>query len=182
MVHRTNKLSPFEVVYSFNPITPLDLIPFPSSFDFVHKEEVSKSKFVKNLHEKVRNQIQTQNDKYAKYNKKGKKARIFNEGDIVWLHLRKEKERFPYLQKSKLNPWGDGPFQIHKKINDNTYKLDLPSKYDVHSTFNVTDLIPFIGIVDDDDDDEHQDLRPNPFQRGGDDEIGPSPFQGPIPN
>ena len=53
VVHSTTKLSPFEVVYGFNPFTPLDLIPLPTSFDFVHKEGVSKSKFIKELHEKV---------------------------------------------------------------------------------------------------------------------------------
>jgi len=59
VVHCTTTLSPFDVVYGFNPITPLDLLPLPTSFDFVHKEGVSKSKFIKDLHEKVRNQIQT---------------------------------------------------------------------------------------------------------------------------
>jgi len=58
VVHSTTKISPFEVIYGFNLITPLDLIPLPTSFDFIHKEGVSKSKFIKDLHEKVRNQIQ----------------------------------------------------------------------------------------------------------------------------
>jgi len=53
VVYRTIKLSPFKVVYGFNPITHLDLIPLPTSFDFVHKEGVSKTKFIKDLHEKV---------------------------------------------------------------------------------------------------------------------------------
>jgi len=43
VVHSTTKLLPFEVVYGFNPLTPLDLLPLPSSFDFVLKEGVSKS-------------------------------------------------------------------------------------------------------------------------------------------
>jgi len=50
------------------------------------------------------------------------------------------------LHKSKLNPRGDGPFQILKKIKDNVYQLDLHSEYGVHSTFNVFDLIPFCRI------------------------------------
>jgi len=70
------------------------------------------------------------------------------------------KERFLHLRKSKLSPCGDSPFQILKKTNDNAYQLYLPSKYGVHSTFNISDLIPFVGPVDDD---EHQDLKENPF-------------------
>jgi len=89
----------------------------------------------------MRNQIQAQTEKVAKYNNKGKRARSFNEGDLVWLHLRKE--RFPHLRKSKLSPRGDGPFQIIKKINDNAYQLDLPVGYGVHSTFNISNLLPF---------------------------------------
>ena len=49
---------------------------------------------------------------------------IFEPGDWVSLHLRKD--RFPTQRKSKILPRGDGPFQIIKRINDNTYELDLP--------------------------------------------------------
>jgi len=146
VVHRTTKISPFEIVYGFNPITHLDLIPLPTSFDFVHKERVSKSQFIKDL--QVRNQSQSQTEKYVKYDNKGNKARVFNKGDLVWIHLRKE--RFLHLRKSKLNPHGDGPFQILRKINDNAYQLDLPPEYGVHATFNFTDLVPLLGISDDD--------------------------------
>ena len=30
-VHSTTSYSPFEVVYGFNPLTPLDILPFPSN-------------------------------------------------------------------------------------------------------------------------------------------------------
>ena len=70
------------------------------------------------------------------------------------------KERFLVKRCSKLLPRGDGPFQVLERINDNTYKLDLPSKYDVSATFNVTDLSPF---------DVGEDLRANPFQEEGND-------------
>ena len=29
VVHSTTQLSPFEIVYGFNPLTPLDLLPLP---------------------------------------------------------------------------------------------------------------------------------------------------------
>ena len=51
-------------------------------------------------------------------------------------------------------PRGDGPFQVLARINEISYKLDLPGEYNVNVTFNVTDLSPF---------DVGDDLRTNPF-------------------
>jgi hypothetical protein len=48
-------------------------------------------------------------------------------------------------------------------VNDNTCKVDLPSKYNVLTTFNVKDLSPYLKDVDD------SDLRTNHFQPEGDD-------------
>ena len=53
------------------------------------------------------------------------------------------KERFPTHRRSKLHPRGDDPFQFLERINDNAYKLDLPSKYNISATFNISDLSPF---------------------------------------
>ncbi|RDX64024.1 hypothetical protein CR513_57467, partial [Mucuna pruriens] len=39
------------------------------------------------------------------------------------------KERFPTRRKCKLQPRGDGTFQVLERINDNTYKLDLSTTY-----------------------------------------------------
>nr|KYP32539.1 hypothetical protein KK1_046763 [Cajanus cajan] len=93
VVHKTTKISPFEIVYGFNPLTPLDLIPLPDSSYYFHKEGVSRADFVKKLHEKVKTHIQQQNERYALEKGKGNRDFIFEEGDWVWLHLRKE--RFP---------------------------------------------------------------------------------------
>jgi len=83
-VHRTTKQSPFEVVYGFNPLTPLDLIPLPLDTSFIHKEGESRSEFVKKLHERVKNQTKV----YSNKGYRGRKELILNEGDWVMLHLR----------------------------------------------------------------------------------------------
>jgi len=49
VVHKTTNISPFEVVYGFNPHTPLDLLPPPNPHEFVHKEGVTKAEFVKKI-------------------------------------------------------------------------------------------------------------------------------------
>jgi len=38
---------------------------------------------------------------------------------------------------------------VLKRVNDNAYRLELLEGYDVHVTFNVADLIPFVGGIDD---------------------------------
>jgi len=44
----------------------MDLIPLPISFDFIHKEGMAKSDFVKKMHEKIKSQIRQQTERYAK--------------------------------------------------------------------------------------------------------------------
>ena len=84
---------------------------------------------------------------------------IFQPGpDWVWVHMRKE--RFPEQRKSKLQPRGDGPFQVLERINDNAYKLDLQGEHNVSATFNVSDLTLFYACTD---------SRSNLFQEGGND-------------
>ena len=84
---------------------------------------------------------------------------IFNIGDLVWLHLRKE--RFPNERKSKLLPRVDGPFKVLARYNNNAYKIDLPrDKYNMSDIFNVSDLFPYHG-------DEDYDPRSDLSQGGG---------------
>ena len=55
-------------------------------------------------------------------------------------------------------PKGDGPFKVLECINENAYKLDVPSEYGVSATFNVSDFSLFLA-------DDEFDLRTNPFQK-----------------
>ncbi|XP_012836525.1 PREDICTED: uncharacterized protein LOC105957140, partial [Erythranthe guttata] len=121
-----------------------------------------KAELVKKIHEEAREHIVRRNDQVANRANKGRKHLTFQQGDWVWVHFRKE--RFPNQRSSKLKPRGDGPFQVLEKINDNAYKIDLPSEYQVSSTFNVSDLSPF---------DVGSDSRTNHFQEGEDDTIHP---------
>ncbi|KAH9769333.1 Endonuclease [Citrus sinensis] len=158
-VHSATKYSPFEIIYGFNPLTLLDLTPLPIS-EHVNLDGKKNAKIVKQIHERAKFNIERRTEQYAKQTNKGRHKLVFEPGDSVWLHMRKE--RFPERRKSKLLPRGDGPFQVLEWINDNAYKLDLPGEYNVSATFNVSDLSPF--DVDDD-------LRTNPFQEEGNDEI-----------
>ncbi|RDX97809.1 hypothetical protein CR513_19383, partial [Mucuna pruriens] len=90
------------------------------------KNANEKAEFVKELHVKVRANIEKRNEQYARQANKGR-VMTFELGDCVWVHRRKE--RFPTQRKYKLQPRGDGTFQVLERINDNAYKLDLPTIY-----------------------------------------------------
>ncbi|WVZ52045.1 hypothetical protein U9M48_003140 [Paspalum notatum var. saurae] len=117
--------------------------------------------------------IENMNEKYKLAGSKGRKQVLFEPGDLVWLHLRKE--RFSDLSKSKLMPRAAGPFKVLEKINDNAYKLELPADFGVSPTFNIADLKPYLGKEDE------LASRTTSLQEGEDDEdITPMVMQGPI--
>ncbi|KAK7338257.1 hypothetical protein VNO77_18861 [Canavalia gladiata] len=161
VVHTSTSFSPFEIVYGF-----LDVLPFYTN-DSLNVDGKKKAEFVQKLHAKVRANIEKKNEHYAGHANKGRTNVVFDPGDWVCVHLRKE--RFPNQRSSKLHPRGDGPFQVIERINDNVYKIDLPSSYgNVSATFNISDL----SLIDADD---HQDSRTNPLGEGGNDvNVGPT--------
>ncbi|KAH9698004.1 hypothetical protein KPL71_023835 [Citrus sinensis] len=128
-------------------------------FEYIKELYVNDPDFanVFNACEKVAFEKRT--EQYATQANKGRKQVVFQPGDWVWVHMRKE--RFLAQRRSKLLPRGDGPFQVVARINDNAYKLDLPGEYNVSVPFNVSDLSPF---------DVGQDSRMNPFEERGNDE------------
>ena len=60
VVHSSKHYSPFEIVYGFNPLTPLDLSPLPLE-EHVNFDSAKKVEFVRNFHEKVRQNIDKRN-------------------------------------------------------------------------------------------------------------------------
>ncbi|GJS54906.1 RNA-directed DNA polymerase [Tanacetum coccineum] len=160
-INRTTSKRPFEVVYGQNLITPLDLVPLLEVGQF-SKEEADQSEQIKELHRSVQEQIIRHNKQYKEHADKRCKHVLYQEGDLVWIHL--HKDRFPAGHFRKLKPRGDSPFRVLKKINDNAYKIELPGHYNVYATFNVADLSPYKG-----DSDDEPDSRSSLFQEGEDD-------------
>jgi hypothetical protein len=114
------------------------------------------------MHETTKQNIEKMNEKYRITGSKGKQEIKLQPGDLVWLHLRKDK--FPELRKSKLMLRDDGPFKIIEKINDNAYKLELPPKFGVSPSFNISDLKSYLGEEDE------LESRTTPIHEGEDDE------------
>jgi hypothetical protein len=98
------------------------------------------------MHETTKLNIEKMNEKYRIAASKGSKEVKLEPGDLVCLHLRKE--RFLELRKSKLMSRAAGPFKILAKINDNAYKLELPTQFGISPSFNISDLRPYLGEGD----------------------------------
>ena len=81
-MHSTTNYSPFEIVYGFNPLTPLDLSLLPMN-EQVKLDGVWKVDFVRNLHEKVRQNIERRNQQVADQMSKGSKQLVFTPEDWV---------------------------------------------------------------------------------------------------
>jgi hypothetical protein len=163
--HSTTKKCPFEIVYGLLPRAPIDLLPLPT-LERVNFDAKYRAELMLKLHETTKENIERMNIKYKLAGSKGKKHVAFEPGDLVWLHLRKD--RFPNLRKSKLLPRADGPFKVLQKINDNAYKLELPADFGVSPTFNIADLKPYLGEEDE------LESRTTQMQEGEDDEDIPS--------
>ena len=139
--HSTIGKSPFEVVYGFNPLSPLDILTLPLQ-ERINLDASARATHLKKVHEDTRNTIEHQVQCLATKLNVNKHPMIFNIGDLVWLHLRKD--RFPQERKSKLRPRVDGPFKVLARYNDNAYKIDIPrDKYSVSDIFNIKDLSPY---------------------------------------
>jgi hypothetical protein len=67
------------------------------------------AKLILKLHETTKKNIECMNAKYKVAGSKGKKNVMFEPGDLVWLHLRKD--RFLDLRKSKVLPRAGGPLK-----------------------------------------------------------------------
>ena len=164
-LHSTTKMCPFEIVYGFIPRAPIDLLPLPSTVQN-NLDATQRAELILKLHETTKENIARMNAKYKSYGDRGRKHIVFDVGDLVWLHLRKD--RFPDLRKSKLMPRAAGPFKVLERINDNAYKLELPADYGVSPTFNIADLKPYFGEEDE------VVSRTTSIQEGEDDEDIPT--------
>ena len=82
----------------------MDLLPLPLKISKSLDGE-KKADYVKKLHAKVHLSIEKRNEQRTRQVNKGRKQILFEPGDWVWVHMRKE--RFPEYRKNKLHPRGD---------------------------------------------------------------------------
>jgi hypothetical protein len=67
-----------------------------------------------------------------------------------------------------------GPFKVLEKINDNAYRLELPTDFEVSPAFNISNLRPYLSEEDE------MPSRTTPIQEGEDDEDIPTHDDSPV--
>ncbi|KAJ0969312.1 hypothetical protein J5N97_022189 [Dioscorea zingiberensis] len=99
------------------------------------------------IHEQVKLAIQESNTKYKMNADKRRRQVLFDEGDLVWVVL--TRDRFPVGEYNKLKEGKIRPCEVLQKINDNAYRLCLPSHLKTSDIFNVKHLSPcFVESTD----------------------------------
>ncbi|KAL5769730.1 hypothetical protein ACOSP7_013884 [Xanthoceras sorbifolium] len=140
--------SPFQVVYSIIPRSPIDLVPLSSKTrvhgkaeDFVHS--------LQEVHKQVQENLPHSAERYKLAADKKRRHLEFDVGNFVWAIL--TKDRFAVGEYHKLAARKIGPLEILEKINPNAYRLKLPTHIRTHDVFNIKHLIPFRGDSSDDE-------------------------------
>jgi len=71
-IHSTTQCSPFEVVYGFNPLTPLDLSPLSPNM-FANDAASSRAEYIKKIHKDIKERIENKNKKTSHAQEQRKK-------------------------------------------------------------------------------------------------------------
>ena len=104
--------------------------------------------------------IHESNAKYKEQADRHRRRLVFEVGDLVWAVL--TRDRFPAGDYNKLKERKIGPCEVLQKINDNAYRLRLPSHLRTSDVFNVKHLSPYVEEFDD----EAMNSRASSFQPG----------------
>ena len=78
--HSTTKVSPFQVVYGFNPCAPIDILPLPTS-ERIHSDAKGRADFILKIYETTKHNIEKMPEKYKIAGSKGKREVKHEPGD-----------------------------------------------------------------------------------------------------
>ena len=110
------------------------------------------------VHQTVYDNLLKATGRYKQAADKKRRHVKFDVGNYVWAIL--TKDRFLAGDYNKLSAKKIGPVEIIEKINQNAYRLKLPSHIRTADVFNVKHLIPYAGDSSDDDNSRANSVQP----------------------
>lgn len=144
-MNRSTSKSPFQIVYGIHSGGVLELREIPQGEPISANGETFANA-IQEIHDQVKTHLQQSAKRYKAHANKKKRDVQFDVGDLVWVHLKKE--RLPKGRYTKLMQRKIGPCQILKKCGSNSYELQLPSNLGLSPIFNVCDLTLYKCSVD----------------------------------
>ena len=96
---------------------------------------------MKELHSGLKERLQSSSQEYKRRVDQHRRELQFEVGDLILVHLRKE--RFPRGTYNKMKMKKIGPCKVIRKFGANTYEIQLLDGIRISPIFNVVDLYPY---------------------------------------
>lgn len=121
-------------MYGSNPTNVLYLVPIKKP-KRVSGDADAMAHGIKAMHEEVQKRLKASNRKYQVDADRSRRQQEFEEGDLIWVFL--HKERFFVGTYNKLKERKIGPCKINRRIGYNAYHVQFPSHVQATTIFNV---------------------------------------------
>lgn len=159
-VNRSSKFSPFQIIYGMVPRAPPDLANLPDRIRLHGGAETFVEQIVE-THTTTKSNLEASVTKYKAAADAHRRRLVFDAGDLVWAVP--TRDRMPAHAYNKLKAKKIGPLKVLERINDNAYRLRLPSDITTSDVFNVKYISRYFPP------DQPCDSRSNPLHPGGPD-------------
>ena len=159
-VNRSSGFSPFQVIYGIVPHAPVDLSSLPDR-THLHGDASAFVDMIMDTHAQTSEQLEVSTIKYKAAANSRRRRVVFDAGDVVWVYL--THDRMPSHAYNKLKFKKIDHVQVVARINDNVYRVQLPSDITTSDVFSLRFLTKFFPP------DEPSVSRSNPAYPGGPD-------------